>query len=302
MASDSAVPKAPVDSSWWSEPLLHFILIGTAIFGISAWKAKPAAALEARQGVSRQIRLSEAQLRELFVRFKQNEGHPPSDGELTKMADAWVHDEILYREGLLAGLDRNDPVIRQRLVKLMQWYLVGATSGGEPGEQDLRRHFEANQERYRSNGGIAFEQVFFSTRRRGPTAETDARMTLRSFEAGTQTGIEVAIGHGDSMGEDKATEELQRGRIEDLAEKFGAPLVAVVEKLPFNKWTGPYQSPLGWHVVKRVQPTNPTFDELRAQIRSEIIASRGSSSPEAAYEVLRRRYDVEFGSLPEAQK
>lgn len=307
MASSSTAknldPSSSSDGSWWREPLLHFGLIGAIIFGVSAfWTKSAPGAVETRQGVSRQIHLSESRLRELFAQFKQNEGHPPSSGELNKAADDWVHDEVLYREGLIAGLDRNDPVIRQRLVKLMQWYLVGASSGGEPGESEMRQHFEANQERYRSSGGLAFEQVFFSTKRRGPTAETDARMTLRSFEAGTQTGIEVAIGHGDSMGGDKSAEELQRGKQEELAAKFGAPFVALVEKLPLGKWAGPYQSPIGWHVVKHGQPSNPTFEELRAQIRSEIIASRGSASPEAAFQELRRKYDVEFGSLPEVQK
>ena len=151
--------------------------------------------MENTQGVSRRISVTQSKLRELMTQFRQNEARTPSHAELTKLADDWVHDEVLYREGLLSAVDRNDPVIRKRVVQLMQWYLVGAGKGGEPSEKELRDHFEASQERYRTGAGLVFEQVFFSTARRGPTAETDARMTMRSFESGKQTGIEVAIGH-----------------------------------------------------------------------------------------------------------
>ena len=297
----------PVSSTnrwrWMQEPLLHFILIGAIIFAIWFCYGKREATEEGRTGISRKITVAETKLKELHQQFIQNEGHSPSHAELTKAADDWVHEEILYREGLRAGLDRNDPIIRQRLAKLMQWYLVGAGAGGEPGDAELRRHFEANEERYRStNGGLAFEQIFFSTARRGSTAETDARMTLRSFEAGKITGIEVAIGHGDSLGGDKAQEELQRGKPDDLAAKFGMPFISLIQKLPFDRWSGPYETPLGWHVVKHLKPSNPTFDEMRGQIRSEIISARGNATPEAAYSGLLKRYDVEIGSLPEVQK
>jgi hypothetical protein len=290
-------------ASWYREPLFHFLLIGLALFGVFALM-KNGTDGDPRRQVSHRIRVSEDKLRELYKLFLQNEGHAPSSNELNKKAEEWVKEELLYREGMANGLDRNDPVIRQRLVKLMQWYMIGASGGGEPTEKEMRDHFEANQERYRVGAGnLAFEQIFFSTIRRGATAESDARLVWQSFQAGTQTAQEVALGHGDSMGSpDRTTEVTQRGEPAALATTFGKPFVDSLLKMPFDKWAMPVQSPMGWHVVRRLKPSNPTFEELKHQIRSELIAARGNSSPDQAYAELLKRYDVEIGDLPEVRK
>jgi len=290
---------------WLREPLVHFVVIGLAIFLFYDLRRAPEVTADSVPPVSRRVAVSEAKLRELMVIFEQNKGRKPSREELSVAADEWVRDEILARSALLAGLDRNDPVIRQRLVKLMQWYLAGSTANGEPSEEELRRYFEANQERYRTANSVVFEQIYFSTAKRGPTALTDANTTLASFQAGIQTGVEVAIGHGDSMGDDKVEEELQRGNPQEFAAKFGKPFSDTVLKLPFDRWSGPYQSPVGWHVVRRHRPENPTFEEMRLKVRSELLAERLKASPETGFEALRKRYDVEIsdlGGIPEVQK
>ena len=281
------------------EPLLHFVLIGALVFALYASLAPSESPSDAPPAVSRRVEVTETRLHEQLGVFRQNQGRPPSHAELTKAADDWVHDEVLFREALVRGLDRNDPLVRQRLVKLMQWYLTGSAKSGEPSEAELRSYYEANRERYRAAGGINFEQVFFSTNRRGVTAESDARITFLSLEAGKMSGLEVAIGHGDSLGGDKTLEEMQRGQPGELAKIFGAPLISVIQKLQMDRWSGPYQSPQGWHVVKRVRPSEPTFEEMRLQIRSEVMSSHGATSPDAAYKRLLNRYDVRMDNLPE---
>jgi PPIC-type PPIASE domain len=281
------------------EPLFHFVLIGALVFAIYSCFAPTEIPSEAPPVVLRRIEVSEARLRELLDRFRQNEGRVPSHAELTHAADGWVHDEVLFREALLRGLDRNDPVVRQRLVKLMQWHLTGTAKGGEPSEAELRSYYDANHERYRTGGGVHFEQIFFSTARRGATAETDARAAFLALEAGKMSGLEVAIGHGDSLGGDKALEEMQRGQAVTLAKIFGAPLISIIQQLPMERWSGPYQSTQGWHVVKRVKPSDPTFEEMRLQMRSEVMAARGATSPDAAFKRLLNRYDVRIENLPE---
>ena len=300
----ATIPSRPPAASvrWWREPVLHFILIGAAVFGIYEWRRPPQEAVDAVQPVSRRVVISEAKLRDLMYLFEQNEGRKPSHAELTKAGDDWAREEILSRSALLVGLDRNDPVIRQRLVKLMQWYLAGSGGGGEPGEDELRQYFTAHQERYRTAYSLVFEQIFFCSAKRGPTALTDARTTLDSFQAGRQTGLEVAIGHGDSLGGDKAEEEMQRGTPADMEALFGKPFVDTLLKAPFERWLGPYQSPMGWHVVRRRRPENPTFEEMRLKVRSEILAERAKTSPENSYEELRKRYEIEMAEIPDVRK
>jgi hypothetical protein len=279
------------------EPLLHFILIGAAIFVLYGTVRKPVEAMDAARPVSRRIIVDKARLHELMVKFEQIEGRKPSHAELTRMVDDWVREEVLCRAALVAGVDRNDPFIRQRLVYLMQWYLAGSGGDGEPAQDALRRYYEAD--RYRATNALLFEQIFFNTARRGPTTPMDARMVRDFLQAGKQTGVEVAIALGDPLvaGGDKAVEELQHGRPEDLATNFGMPFIDSVRRLPLDRWSGPLQSPLGWHVVKHRLPENPTADEMRMLRRSE--AHLAQTAPDLTYEDLRKQYEVEVGEYPE---
>src|SRR5882724_7421109 len=103
------------------EPLLHFILIGAAIFALYGSFHKPAEASDTARTISRRIVVDKTRLHELVAAFEQNEGRKPNRAELSKMVDDWVRDEVLFRAALMAGVDRNDPAIHQRLVNLMKW-------------------------------------------------------------------------------------------------------------------------------------------------------------------------------------
>ncbi len=286
---------------WYREPLVHFIALGAVIFVV--FSTFGGGGFSGSGTVSHDIHIGKDQIAKIESNLRQDLGHQPSANELSVAIDDYVKDEVMYREGIVNGLDKNDPIIRQRVAQLMKWYMVGLGATGEPTEEELRQRYEAEQEKNRSAHIVCFEQIYFSSAKRAATAFTDAQMTLKSFSAGTQTGVEVAIGHGDSLGGDVAGEEKQQGRFEDLQAKFGLPFVASVEKLPLDRWSGPLQSTLGWHVVKRLRPENPTFQEARAEIRSELMTERGSGTPDASYAEMRKAYNISIDSLPpEVQK
>ena len=295
--------RAGAKPPWYQEPIVHFIGIGVLIFTAYAWFGG-GNVTSSLGSVSHDIHVTRDQIVEINRNLGQNLGHAPSSGELTDAIDQWVKDEILHRQGIAMGLDQNDPVIRNRVVQLMKWYLVGGLgTGAEPSEAELRERYEATEEKNRGANIVCFEQIFFSTARRGKTAETDATITASSFQAGTQTGPEVAIGHGDSMGGEVVAEEMQRGRAEDLKAKFGLPFVASVQRLPFNRWSGPLESLRGWHVVRHLKPQNQTFEELRPQIRSELLTERGAGSPDESFAAMKKAYNIQIDELPkEVQK
>jgi peptidyl-prolyl cis-trans isomerase C len=282
------------------EPLLHFILIGAAIFMLYEMAGKPAVTADVARPVSRRIVVDQAQLRELMVNFEQNQGRVPTRAELSKQVDDWVREEVLCRAALVAGVDRNDPVIRQRLVNLMQWYLAGEGADGEPGQDALRRYYEGDSAG--ATNTLLFEQIFFNPALRDSVLMA-ARKTLDSLQAGKQTGMEAAQAQGDPLvvGGDKAAEELQQGRPEDLATNFGMPFIELVRRMPLDTWSGPVQSSLGWHLVKHRLSENPTAGEKRMERRREEHLDQ--TAPDLNYEDLRKHYEVEVAPFPaEVQK
>jgi len=282
------------------EPLLHFVLIGAAIFAWYKIASKPVEVFDTARPLSRRIVVDEARLHELMLSFEQNQGRVPTRAELSKLVDDWVREEVLCRSALAAGVDRNDPVIRQRLVNLMQWYLAGEGSDGEPGQDALRRYYEGDQAG--ATNILLFEQIFFNPALRSSVL-MDARKTLDLLQADKQTGVEVAMARGDPLvvGGDKAAEELQHGRAEDLATNFGRPFIELVRRTPLDSWSGPVQSSMGWHLVKHLMSENPTAGEK--QMLRRLKEHLDQTAPDITYEGVRKRYEVEVEPFPaEVQK
>jgi hypothetical protein len=197
-------------------------------------------------------------------------------------------------------VDRNDPLIRQRLVNLMQWYLTGESADGQPGQDSLRRYYEADPAG--ATNILVFEQIFFNPAGRDSVL-MDARRTLDLLQAGKLTGMEAVMARGDPLvaGGDKAAEELQQGRAVDLATNFGLPFIELVRRMPLDSWSGPVQSSRGWHLVKHRLSENPTAGEKRMERRLQEHLDQ--TTTELTYPDLLKRYEVEVAPFPaEVQK
>src|SRR5207253_5919425 len=96
-------------------PALHFLAMGVALFTLERVAIPrrppgppppPAAPL-----------LTPDRLLQLRVDFTRQEGVPPTPDEEQALAAQATDDEILYREALVRGLDRDDRSIRYRLAE-----------------------------------------------------------------------------------------------------------------------------------------------------------------------------------------
>ena len=85
-----------------------------------------------------------------------------------------IRDEVFYREGRAAGLDRDDFLIRQRVRQKME-FLAEDMAAAEAAEEQLAAYLASNLERFRTDDRLTFHHVFLSARRRGNTLEGDAR-------------------------------------------------------------------------------------------------------------------------------
>ena len=85
-----------------SEPLVHFLLIGAALFtafsAVSGRDTTPPNAIVVSAG-------KVEQLASLFERTWQR---PPAPEELGGLITEFVREEAAYREGMALGLDRDD--------------------------------------------------------------------------------------------------------------------------------------------------------------------------------------------------
>jgi len=88
------------------EPLLHFLAIGAALYGLYGFVGRKEADAPGK------IVISAERVANLADKFARTWRRPPAEEELQGLVEDHIRDEVFYREGRAAGLDRDDAVIR----------------------------------------------------------------------------------------------------------------------------------------------------------------------------------------------
>src|SRR6187549_3463168 len=160
------------------EPLLHFLLIGIALFGFYRWKA-PA------DSVGRRIVITRGVVDDLVTQHVAARGREPSAAELNHLIESYVHDEILYREGVKLGLDRDDIVVKRRVRQKIEVIAEEDASTRTATDADLSAYLAANHARFAQPAIVTFEQVFLGQSRSGPEVVAAVAVTRAALRNGT---------------------------------------------------------------------------------------------------------------------
>jgi hypothetical protein len=130
----------------WHEPLAHFVLGGGLIF--LAYCCSGDASPDA-------IVITPAAAEAAFRLRAETIGRPLTEPERSDVLSELVEEELLVREALRQGVDRQDAVIRSRLADKMRFLLSGEPPA--PTQEQLRAYLQANRQRFltRPNSGQA---------------------------------------------------------------------------------------------------------------------------------------------------
>jgi len=120
------------------EPLVHFLLLGVLLFGLNRFFNGSS------QSSSYQITVPSGLLENLSLGFKRSAGRPPTPQELNQLAEDYVREEVLNREARVLGLDRDDPVVRQRLRQRMEFALEDDAATAAPTDAELQEYLSAH--------------------------------------------------------------------------------------------------------------------------------------------------------------
>jgi hypothetical protein len=258
------------------EPLLHFLLLGAAIFALFALVGDDTAPTPATR-----IEVSEADVTRLAGQFEARWGRPPSAEESAALVDGFVREEILVREARALGLDRGDAAVRQRLAQKMQFFAESGAEADAPSDADLQAHMEAHRERFQRQAAVAFEQVFLGADAR---AAAEALAALRGGRPPEAPGAPGRLPPAFPL----APESVIDGT-------FGAGFFARVAALEPGVWAGPVPSAFGLHAVRLVafEPAElPPLEAIREMVARDWRAQRRAEMAEERFEALAARYVV----------
>jgi peptidyl-prolyl cis-trans isomerase C len=260
------------------EPLAHFALIGVLIF------AATAVADEMNRPA---VRLSESDVAQLAAFWETQSGRQPTREELRGIVAERVDEEIMAQEALRLGLDRDDVIIRRRLAQKYAFVREDLGVVAEPDDARLRAYYSDHRDLFATPAVMSLRQIYFSAER-GAGARAAADAAFRTLQRSPEAAVD-----GDVFILPLAYASISKS---DLERDYGASFAAALARAPEGGWTGPLQSPFGWHVVrveKRHAQQAQDFEAVREAVRLRWIEDAQAKKRDAERKALRARYRVE---------
>ena len=261
------------------EPFVHFVLAGALLFAVSEY-------LEARANFSR-VTITAAQVQSLITNYRLENGSAPTAQQVDALVDNLIKEEIFYHQALRLGLDKNDEIVRRRLVQKYEFLQQDLGVVSEPTEEKLRDFYYAHAANYTLPVRASFGQVYFSVDLHGEqAAQQRAAQLLATLNA---SGATAATGEGDTFPgptDYSALNPLQVNRV------FGESELSreIFRALP-GHWVGPLRSGYGWHLVRvseQLPPSLAPYSEVQDAVRRDYLdVERGRRNAEALAKLKR---------------
>ncbi len=266
----------------WTEPLVHFLIIGALVFGgHSLWQA-------ARENADRTITVTGGDIERLSAIWESQAGRPPSAEDIKAILSEYVREEVLYREALRFGLEREDTIIRRRLAQKMGFVLDRA-GVFDLTEDELRAVYEADPQAYARPDVISFSQIPFNFAADDTSRTADIEEALRALQSSTPADW---MDLGDPFLLSRQHDALTKT---DAARLFGRAFAEEVFAVQKGQWTGPVRSRLANHIVRvdRVDLGGvPEFEDIVEDIRLQETERRRRAANECEMTRLLEQYTI----------
>ncbi len=247
--------------------------------------------------VDRCIEVNSSRVRLLQEIWRKRWNRPPTQQELQQLVDAWIHDEVLYRESLHRGLDRNDEIVRRRLVQKMQNLSFRISWTEPPTLEEVVDYYQANEERFLTLTRRSFSHLFFSRGKRGAQIESDALAALAALNDVLSDAEPNSL--GDRFMLPGYFAQLTQS---DVRYQFGPEFAAALFDVAPGKWGGPIPSSYGLHLVyiREETPAHlPALADIELEVLEALNVERQQVAIERLFQSFRDKYAIVFDAEDE---
>lgn len=261
---------------WLREPLLHFVLIGAALFALDH-------ALLAQRDDPRQIVIDARVDADAAELFRAARGRLPDADERRALRRTWLDNEVLYREGLALGVDKGDSAIRERVI-FKALSVVDANDQPPPADTTrLRAWFEQHRARYDEPARFDFEEAVLP----GDAGEAAVQALADTLAKGQPGEIEAGL-------------RVFKGRPRaNLVEGYGEDFTRAFEQAEPGRWRA-------WRTRGRLRamrlvalaPPQPAqFEKLLPVVRQDWVDATMSEQRTAAVRALAQKYRLRYDGV-----
>jgi hypothetical protein len=305
-------------------PLLHFTVIGTLLYSVFS---------DSNLESERVIRVGRSDIATLESDWQRRSARAPNQAELALAIDQFVDEALLVRVARDLGWDRDDTVIRQRLIRnwrfldpesqesdsavLRKAYAIGMDRSdivvkrrllermnlmlaarvreAPPTDGELEAYLQEHADEFMRPERLRITQIYLSRDRRGISAFEDAE-ALGAQLRQSNTMPEIAESRGDPFLIHPA---LPLWSQRQIADRLGGNFAEQVAQQPLNEWSAPISSSYGEHIVwlhEREPAHLPSLSLVRKAVEGSIYREREAELRRLTIDSLRKEFGIEIAN------
>ena len=268
------------------EPLLHFLLLGAALFYFYALISND-------QASDKTITISAAKIGQLKYSFEKTRQRLPSEEELDALVTNYFKEQVAYQKGKELGLLDGDGIIQKRIQQKLEFIVEDTVTSLTPSEEQLMVFLTKHREEYRKEQLFSFTQLYFN-----PQQHKDIKgdmqaiaSTIKSLTASEQTE-ENLLGLSDNI---YLEYEYQNMSFSQVARYFGSDFANALVNMELGKWLQNIKSGYGLHIVKLKAKQGgelQSLDVVRVQLKQAWLNEQREQTLIKFYQSLFDEYQV----------
>lgn len=223
--------------------------------------------------------------------FERTWQREPTRLELANALDKHIHQEVLYREALARGFDRDDSVVRRAMQRKMEFLAESQALSEPPSDEQVEAYFSLRKERYREPARISFTQVYVSLDTRGDKATQAALEILDQLRAAKPEPYQLQEWGDRLMLPNYFADQGEPEIRAQLGDDFASALIDLDE----GSWQGPIRSGFGLHLVRimsRQDSSIPELPEVAGQVVADMQYEARSAAREQLYQEIAQNYQI----------
>lgn len=282
VATDIALPAVTSRRMRWlrhaagwvvREPFFQFIALGALLFAASEY-------LEVRSNFAR-IDVTRRQVEGIANNYRLQYGASPTTEQMHDLVEQYIKEEVFYHEAMRLRLDRDDEIVRRRLVQKYEFLQQDLGAPKDPTDAELHAFYRSHAANFEVPERVTFSHVYFAVD--GSSDEIAKARAERALAVLNQTGATRGPDYGDSF---PGVVDYAGATSTQVRRAFGSgDLSQRVFAIAPNHWAGPFRSGFGWHLVyvtARTPASVAAFDDARDAVLSDYVeAERGKRNAEA---------------------
>ena len=211
-----------------------------------------------------------------------------------RLVDDYAREEALFREAMELNLDKNDQIIRRRLIQKIDYLAQGFYDEAEAiTEDDLRNYYAEHRDEYKKPASATFTHVFVSSERHGVDQAQAIAAKLQQTLNSEAVPFENAPRYGERF-------LYNRNYVNRDDDEIGSHFGDEFEQQLFafetgEQWQGPVQSTYGWHLVLLVKNTPayiPPLEEIAANVFADAQRQQQQQVKRQAIDKLMAKYQI----------